>query len=45
MKGLPINADNEACLDLISVTDAGFRDGSKETNNFLFTIINKECNY
>ena len=45
MKGLPINADNEACLDLISVTDAGFGNEGVETTNFLFTIINKKCDF
>ena len=45
MKGLTINADNEACLDLISVTDAGFGNEGVETTNFLFTIINKKCDF
>ena len=44
MKGVPIDADNEACLDLISVTDPGF--GSvNETENYLFTIISKNCEF
>ena len=42
MKGLPINADNSACLDLISVTDAGWENG-EDTRNYLFTLINLEC--
>ncbi len=45
MKGLPINADNEACLDLISVTDPGWGDWRTQTENYLFTIINKSCEF
>ena len=43
MKGMPINADNSSCLDLISVTDTGWGDGSEDTRNYLFTLINLEC--
>ena len=32
MKALPINADNEACLDFISVTDAGWENNQNETS-------------
>jgi len=45
MKGLPINADNEACLDLISVTDVGWGDWREDTRNYLYSLINKDCNY
>jgi hypothetical protein len=44
MKGLPINADNSSCLDLISVTDVGWGDGNEDTRNYLFTLINLKCN-
>ena len=43
MKGMPINADNSSCLDLISVTDTGWGDGSEDTRNYLFTLINLQC--
>ena len=43
MKGLPINADNSSCLDLISVTDVGWGDANEDTRNYLFTLINLEC--
>ena len=45
MKGLPINADNEACLDLISTTDVGWGNWQNQTENYLFTIINKSCEF
>ena len=45
MKGLPIDADGEACLDLISVTDIGFGDPMNQTENYLFTVINKDCDF
>lgn len=45
MKGLPIDADGEACLDLISATDIGFGDPVNQTENYLFTIINKNCDF
>ena len=44
MKGLPINADNSECLDLISVTDVGWGDNQEDTRNYLFTLINLKCN-
>ena len=43
MKGLPINADNTSCLDLISATDIGWSDSNEDTRNYLFTLINLEC--
>ena len=43
MKGLPINADNTSCLDLISATDIGWGDSNDDTRNYLFTLINLEC--
>ena len=43
MKGLPINADNTSCLDLISATDIGWGDSNEDTRNYLFTLINLEC--
>ena len=43
MKGLPINADNSECLDLISVTDVGWGDNEEDTRNYLFTLINLKC--
>ncbi len=45
MKGLPIDADGEACLDLISVTDIGFGDHMNQTENYLFTVLNKNCDF
>ena len=45
MKGLPINADNEACLDFISVTDAGWENNQNETSNYFFTVLNTNCNF
>ena len=44
MKGLPINADNSKCLDLISVTDVGWGNNEEDTRNYLFTLINLKCN-
>jgi hypothetical protein len=44
MKGLPINADNSECLDLISVTDVGWGNNEEDTRNYLFTLINLKCN-
>ena len=43
MKGLPINADNSECLDLISVTDVGWGNNEEDTRNYLFTLINLKC--
>ena len=45
MKGLPINADNEACLDFISATDAGWEKTPDESSNYLFTVLNIDCNF
>ena len=45
MKALPINADNEACLDFISVTDAGWENNQNVTSNYFFTAINTNCNF
>tara|TARA_Y100001936_G_scaffold38534_1_gene36738 strand:- start:556 stop:2358 length:1803 start_codon:yes stop_codon:yes gene_type:complete len=45
MKGLPINADNEACMDLISATDVGWGNWQIQTENYLFTLINTNCEF
>ena len=45
MKALPINADDEACLDFISVTDAGWENNQNETSNYFFTVFNTNCNF
>ena len=45
MKSLPINIDNEGCLDFISVTDAGWENSNKETSNYLFTVVNINCSF
>ena len=45
MKALPINADDEACLDFISVTDAGWENNQNETSNYFFTVLNTNCNF
>jgi hypothetical protein len=42
-KGLPINADNLGCLDLISTTDS-WQDASTQ-RNYLFSILNTDCTY
>ena len=41
MKALPINADNEACLDFISVTDAGWENDQSESSNYFFTVLSE----
>ena len=45
MKGMPLNIDNEACLDFISVTDAGWENSSEESSNYLFSVLNIDCNF
>ena len=45
MKSLPINIDNEGCLDFISVTDAGWENSDRETSNYLFTVVNINCSF
>ena len=45
MKSLPINIDDEACIDFISVTDAGWETSIEETSNYFFSLININCNY
>jgi len=45
MKSLPINIDNEGCIDFISVTDAGWETSNKETSNYFFSVLNINCNY
>ena len=45
MKGMPLNIDNEACLDFISVTDAGWENSSDESSNYLFSVLNIDCNF
>ena len=45
MKALPINADNQACLDFISVTDAGWENNQNETSNYFFTVVSTNCNF
>ena len=45
MKSLPINIDNEGCLDFVSVTDAGWENSDKETSNYLFTVVNINCSF
>jgi hypothetical protein len=42
-KGVPINADNLGCLDLISTTDS-WQDTST-TRNYIFSILNTDCSY
>jgi hypothetical protein len=42
-KGLPINADNTGCLDLISLAD-GWQD-ENTSRNYLFSILNTDCSY
>ena len=42
-KGVPINADNLGCLDLISTTDS-WQDAST-TRNYIFSILNTDCSY
>ncbi len=45
MKSLPINIDNEGCIDFISVTDAGWETSIEETSNYFFSVLNINCNY
>ena len=45
MKALPINIDDEGCLDFISVTDAGWENSSEETSNYFFSVLNVNCNF
>ena len=45
MKALPLNIDNEGCLDFISVTDVGWENSSEETSNYLFSVLNVNCNF
>ena len=45
MKVLPLNIDNEACLDFISVTDAGWENSTEESSNYLFSVLNIDCNF
>ena len=45
MKSLPINIDNEACIDFISVTDSGWENSTDETSNYLFTVFNTACDF
>ncbi len=45
MKSLPINIDNEGCIDFISVTDAGWETSIEETSNYFFSVLNTNCNY
>ncbi len=45
MKALPINIDNEACIDFISVTDSGWENSTDETSNYLFTVFNTACDF
>jgi len=32
-------------LDLVSATDVGFGDPMNQTENYLFSIINKDCDF
>ena len=45
MKALPLNIDNEGCLDFISVTDVGWENSSEETSNYFFSVLNVNCNF
>ena len=45
MKSVPINIDNEGCIDFISVTDAGWENSNQETSNYLFTVVNIDCSF
>ena len=45
MKALPINIDNEGCMDFISVTDSGWETSSAETSNYFFTVLNTNCDF
>ena len=40
-KGMPINLDNEGCLDLISSSDSWMNESA--TKNYLFSLINIRC--
>jgi len=40
---LPINLDNEGCLDLISAADVW--GDSNKTVNYLYSLINIDCSF
>ena len=40
-KGMPINLDNQGCLDLISTSDSWM--DSSATRNYLYSLINLKC--
>jgi hypothetical protein len=42
-KGVPVDADKLGCLDLISTTDSWQDENT--TRNYLFSILNTDCNY
>ena len=41
-KGVPINLDNEGCLDLIAASDIW--DTPDMTSNYLYILVSKGCN-
>ena len=45
MKSLPINIDDEACIDFISVTDVGWNNSEEETSNYFFSVLNIDCDF
>tara|TARA_B100001093_G_scaffold405960_1_gene394315 strand:+ start:965 stop:2794 length:1830 start_codon:yes stop_codon:yes gene_type:complete len=45
MKALPLNIDNEGCIDFISVTDSGWENNQNETSNYFFSVLNIDCNF
>ena len=45
MKSLPINIDNDGCLDFVSVTDSGWENSSDETSNYFFSVMNIDCTF
>ena len=40
-KGMPINLDNEGCLDLISTSDSWTDENA--TKNYLFSLVSIRC--
>ena len=45
MKALPLNIDDEGCIDFVSVTDAGWENNQNETSNYFFSVLNIDCNF
>ena len=45
MKALPINIDDQGCIDFVSVTDVGWENNQDETSNYFFSVLNINCDF